>query len=141
MEILILLLIFIIIIILLSKKSGSAEYNINIQNPSDTPWLDYIISGIKKYEGRLNKGKFSNMRVGDKIIFMNNGRSIETIIVGLKYYKDFIEAYEDLGEKLVPNFPCMRGKDKKKEVKRLYNLYFNDEDIKKYGIVAIKIKV
>lgn len=31
-------------------------YNVNIKNPPYAPWLDFIESGEKTYEGRLYRG-------------------------------------------------------------------------------------
>jgi ASC-1-like (ASCH) protein len=36
------------------------------------PWFSLIKIGAKTCEGRLNKGEFSIMKKGDKIIFINN---------------------------------------------------------------------
>lgn len=36
------------------------------------PWFSLIKIGCKKYEGRLNKGDFSEMKKGDYILFTNN---------------------------------------------------------------------
>jgi ASC-1-like (ASCH) protein len=35
------------------------------------PWFSLIKLNIKSVEGRLNKGDFANMKVGDSIIFTN----------------------------------------------------------------------
>jgi ASC-1-like (ASCH) protein len=36
------------------------------------PWFSLIKLRIKKVEGRLNKGDFANMNIGDFILFTNN---------------------------------------------------------------------
>ena len=36
------------------------------------PWFSLIKLKIKKVEGRLNKGDFANMNIGDFILFTNN---------------------------------------------------------------------
>lgn len=112
-------------------------YHINIQNPPTTPWLDWIESGIKKYEGRLNRGIFMKMKVGDIIIFKDNrGKMVRTKIVNLKLYSNFGEAFQDLGEELVPvkNITSDR-------VKSLYAKYFREKDIATHGVVAIELSI
>lgn len=112
------------------------KYTVNIQNPINTPWLDWIDVGLKKYEGRLNREKWALMQVGDLIEFVDqNGKRVLTYITNLKYYRDFVKAYDDLGSLLVPkeNITSI-------EVAELYSKYFADSDIQKYGVVAIGVE-
>ena len=39
------------------------------------PWFSLMKLGLKKCEGRLNKGDFSRMKKGDTITFLNEKRS------------------------------------------------------------------
>lgn len=116
----------------------SKTYFRSIQNPKNTPWLDWIIQGIKTYEGRLNKGEFSNLNINDIIFFVDKktNKQIKTIVTNLKYYDNFEDAFNNLGEKLVPVKNITSS-----EVKKLYSRYFTDDDIQKYGVVAIGISV
>ena len=41
------------------------------------PWFSLIKLNIKSVEGRLNKGDFANMNVGDCILFTNNELGFE----------------------------------------------------------------
>ena len=41
------------------------------KNLSD-PWFSLLHCEVKRVEGRLNKGDFANMNVGDFIIFTNS---------------------------------------------------------------------
>lgn len=111
------------------------KYLVNIQNPTDTPWLDWIDIGLKKYEGRLNREKWAMMRVGDLIEFVDpNNKRVLTCITDLKYYRDFEQAYDDLGSLLVPKETVTSM-----EVGELYSQYFTETDIKKYGVIAIGV--
>lgn len=109
-----------------------------IQNDEPTPWLNWIIDGRKKYEGRLNKNDWTNLIVGDIIIF-NDGKnrncSIKTKVTCLKYYDNFEIAFRELGKELVPINDVTEH-----EVKELYNKYFSDSDIKKYGVIVVGIE-
>lgn len=107
----------------------------SIQNPIDTPWLDWIESGVKTFEGRLNKGTWKKIKPSDIIIWTDqNKKTVITQIRELKYYSDFASAFNDLGSKLVP-IPNAN----EKLVKKLYSRYFTDADVKKFGVVAIGV--
>lgn len=109
----------------------------SIQNPIDTPWLDWIQSGVKTYELRLNKPSWQNIRVNDIIIWKDwQEKNVETMIVDLKYFKSFGEAFKNLGQKMVP----IKGIDEKKVI-NLYEQYYSEVDTKKYGVVAMGLKV
>ena len=45
-------------------------YEINVQEP----YYSYIVNGQKTVEGRLNKGKFSRMQVGDHLLINNESK-------------------------------------------------------------------
>lgn len=107
-----------------------------IQNPPETPWLDWIESGVKTYEGRLYKEIWQKVKVGDLIIFYTPDKEVKTIVTDLKFYGDFGEAFENLGTKLVPITNATVDR-----VKKLYNQFFSDDDIKKYGVVAVGVKM
>ena len=57
------------------------------------PWFSLIKLGIKKVEGRLNKGDFANMNIGDFILFTNNElgfeRKFKIEIKNISYYDNF----------------------------------------------------
>ena len=117
--------------------SSDKKIKISIQNPPKTPWLDWIESGIKKYEGRLNRGIFHNINIKDTVTWFDkfSGKEVNTKITDLRYYNDFGEAFEDLGGELVP----IKGADID-TVEGLYSKYFSKEDINKYGVVAIGVE-
>lgn len=57
------------------------------------PWFSLIHCGKKKVEGRLNKGDFANMNIGDFIVFTNNElgfeRKFKIRIKNISYYDNF----------------------------------------------------
>lgn len=109
----------------------------SIQNPKVTPWLDWIEQGIKTYEGRLNKGDWINIKANDIIIFYDSkGKEVKTRVIKMLYFKNFIEAYRELGMKLVP----LRNISEN-DVENLYLQYFTRDDINRYGVVAVQIQV
>jgi len=122
----------------MKKQIGGQDYEISIQNPRDTPWLDWIDNGIKEYEGRLNRGIFKTMKIGDKVIWYDrrSNKRVKTEIVKLEYYKNFEEAFDELGNKLVPiNNATVEI------VNGLYSKYFTKQEIEMSGVVAIGLKV
>jgi len=115
------------------------EYRISIQNPPETPWLDWIQRGTKTYEGRLNRGLFKKISIGDILIFYNKNdysREVRTIVTDLKYYDNFGAAFADLGSALVPLADIDEA-----QVNKFYLQYFSPDDIKQHGVIAIGIKV
>lgn len=93
-------------------------------------WFDYLVSGEKEYEARVNKGKWNNVDVGDKITFYSNDKSADFIIEYISHYDNFRDVYLDFGKKLIPSG----------DTDEIYNKYYKQEDIEKYGIVIIKLK-
>ena len=123
----------------IKSGGGSTIYRINIQNPPESPWLTWIKEGTKEYEGRVPREntKWTKMKIGDIIIFESpSGEVVETIITDIIKFKDFKEAYETLGQKLVPIKNITSDK-----VANLYRQYFSDEIVKQFGVIAIAIKV
>ena len=53
--------------------------------------FDNIKNGNKTVEGRLFKGIFKNMKVGDEIIFVNNHDSIKKTISKINIYNSFLQ--------------------------------------------------
>lgn len=77
-----------------------------IQNHPDAPYLDWIKSGIKKYEGRLKSKIIEwDLSIGSHIKFydQNNPESwVEVIVTSLSTFNDFGEAHDSLGNQLLP---------------------------------------
>lgn len=108
----------------------------NIQNPHDTPWLSWIMTGEKKFEGRLYRGDWKKLKLLDKVLFVNGNIKVGVMIVGLLYYTDFVSAYHDMHSSLIPG-PWRPDE----EVHALYNRYFTDEEVQENGVVLLKLKV
>ena len=104
------------------------------------PWFSLIKLGIKKCEGRLNKGDFSEMKKGDFIIFENNDfgflRSFRTKITSINNYESFENYLEN--EKLES---CLPGIESMEEGISIYYKYYKKEDEEQYKIKAIRLCV
>jgi ASC-1-like (ASCH) protein len=115
------------------SMNGNLEKH--IANPITTPWLDWIISGRKTFEGRVNQGDWTHMKIGDEIYFYSDDNNAICVIADLKKYTDFAQAFDDLQSQLVPIPNITRD-----EVTNIYSQYFNEDDIKKFGVVAVGVK-
>lgn len=98
------------------------------------PWFDFVKNGVKKYEGRLNRGFFGKLKVGDKFTFVNDDKKINVEVIEILHFDNFKEAYKKLGKELLPT---LMGKS----VSEIYNKCYDSKDIKKHGVLAIRIKV
>lgn len=120
-----------------TKMNNINITKISIQNPKQTPWLDWIESGNKKYEGRLNRGRFLSLKIGDRILFYDKktNKQVQVIVKNILHFSNFEDAFITLGNKLVPidNITPI-------QVKKMYNQYFSDNEIAKYGVVAIEVE-
>jgi ASC-1-like (ASCH) protein len=99
------------------------------------PWFSLIKLGIKKVEGRLNKGEFASMNKGDFILFTNNElgfeRSITISIKHITYYDNFKSYLET--ETLAK---CLPGITNIEDGLKVYYNYYTKEDELKYKIKA-----
>lgn len=138
-----------------SRLFAEGEYDLRkpIQNTPSAPYLSWIQSGIKTYEGRLaTKIREWELRVGKKIVLFDadNAESyVRAEITELLNFPDFGAAFDQLGTTLIP------GGKTRDEVVRLYNgmycYHFENPDeippgepsqmIRVEGVVAIKLRI
>lgn len=108
------------------------------------PWFSWVKNDIKTVVGRPNCGEISKILPSDTIIWFNNDcgpssrRYIKTRVIYTKEYQDFEEMIN--GEKLKNVASVDFVKTKKKALKMIEKCY-TKRLIKKYGVLAIKIKV
>lgn len=105
------------------------------------PWFDYVQNGIKTVEGRLDRGDFAKLQLGDEILFYNDDNdSISNIsfyqeilchVLKIIKYRSFKELLEQEG---VRNVIPGRNLD---EAIRIYRMIYNEEDEMEYGVLAI----
>ena len=114
----------------LKYQHGGNKYNVRIKEP----WFSLIKNGKKKIEGRLNKGIFSKLKLQDEIIFENDKKLNNMYVCYLHYYKNYYDLLKMEGvEEVLPNIKSIeKGVD-------LYHKYYKEEDINKYGVVAIGV--
>jgi ASC-1-like (ASCH) protein len=105
------------------------------------PWFSHIKEGRKTVEGRLNKGRFSNLRAGDIVTWINNDnntrRMFKTRIVYIKKYNTFSRMIEVEGlEKVLPGIETID-----KGVKDIYRKFYSEKKEDTYGVLAIKVEL
>lgn len=103
------------------------------------PWFSLISLGLKTVEGRRNKGRFKDMKVGDIVEWSNNDflpRKVLTRIISKAEYPSFAEYLETEGlNKCLPGIPDLETG------LSVYYKYFTKEDEKEFGVVAITIEL
>jgi ASC-1-like (ASCH) protein len=119
-------------------KNMTTQSNVVNMNLSE-PWFTLITLGLKTIEGRLNKGKFKELNVGDTIKWENSDfkyRSIMTRITKKVEYKSFEKYLESEGmEKCLPAVPSLE------HGLSVYYKYYTKDDEAKFGIVAIHLEL
>ena len=104
------------------------------------PWFTLIKIKIKSVEGRLNKGDFNEMSIGDFITFTNNELGFErkfTIeIKDIVYYDNFKDYLE---KEILEN--CLPGIDTIEDGLNVYYKYYKKTDELKYKIKAFTFRI
>lgn len=109
------------------------------------PWFKLIKEGRKTTEGRKNTEKWSGINPGDVIIFTNNEggergtKRVRAQVVEIVHYlgSNALENYLR-GESLECALPGVKTYE---EGKLVYLKFWNNEEIEKYGMLAIRIKL
>ncbi len=96
-----------------------------------------ISGGTKTIEMRLYDEKRRKVKKGDLIEFtnINSNEKLRVRVINLYRYKDFDELYKN-HDKVSIGY----NEDEKASPCDM-SMYYSDEDIKKYGVVGIKIKL
>lgn len=99
-------------------------------------WFEFIREGKKTIEGRLNKGKFKDMKIGDIISFVNDANKVKVQIINKIKYNSFEEYLLMEGlKRTLPNIKTIKdGLD-------VYYSYYTKNQEKEHKIVAIEIKI
>ena len=104
----------------------------------DADVFETVDKGFKNVEGRVNDEKRRKLSIGDKLIFLKRPdevEKIEAIVEDLVYYKDFNEMIKDYSMKEI----YLEDYSKDYYID-LIKRFYTDEEINKYGVVAIKFK-
>jgi ASC-1-like (ASCH) protein len=107
---------------------------INVQQP----WYTAIANGKKTVEGRLNKGKFADIRPGSVLVLNGSLRSKKMVLVvhGIAKYKSFEEYLSQEGLR-----QTLPGVKTIKEGVEVYRGFYSTEDESMHGVLAIRFHV
>ena len=100
--------------------------------------FDIVLQGNKNVEIRVNDEKRRQLKVGDTLLFLKRPDDVEQVLVkitNLVYFKDFMEVvhYYDMKRIYLENTT-------KDEYVQLMKKFYTDEDVLKYGVVAIEFE-
>jgi ASC-1-like (ASCH) protein len=130
-----------------SKKSKRSNNDITKSNTMEPkyiehvsePWFTLISLGLKKVEGRLSKGRFVDMQIGDIIKWTNDdfmSRSVLTKIIRKTKYNSFVEYLEAEGlDNALPGMPTIE------HGLSVYYKYFTKEAESQHGVMAIELEL
>lgn len=118
------------------------------QSGRESYLLDDIIAGRKTIEGRLNRGKFAEYRVGDTVSLrrdwhdergiLHDGEpdACQVQIVAIRPYGSFLEMVTAEGfERVIPSATSAE------EAAAEYDRYYSTQDQQTYGVIAIEVRV
>jgi len=112
-----------------TATTATTTYEKNLSEPC----FSLIKLGVKCVEGRLNRGDYANMNIGDYIVFTNNelgfNRKFRIKIQNISYYEDF---YTYLENETVDK--CLPGIANMEEALMVYYKYYTKEDETMYKI-------
>jgi len=102
------------------------------------PWFSLVSLNKKKYEGRLNKGDFRDIKVNDIIEFYNDDfeikRSCKMKVIKIRYFNSFKEMLRKCTlKKCLPTVITLEDGIK------IYKKYYSEEQEKEFGIIAMKL--
>lgn len=117
------------------------------QSGRESRLLDAILDGRKTIEGRLNKGKFSQYKVGDTVSLRRDIRGEDGVlrdgaadaarvkIVAIRQYNDFLTMVSTEGyDKVIPYAQNAQ------EAAGEYNKYYSVDDQARFGVLAIEVR-
>ena len=110
----------------------SKIYEMNLHNEP----FSLIASEKKTIEMRLNKNGRENISKDDTIVFTNqNGDKLKVLVVNILKFPSFKELYDSFNKERLGYLPN-EDADSNDMLK-----YYKQEDIEKYGVLAIEIKL
>ena len=119
-----------------------ADFTFTMMNPRHTPYMDYIRSGKKLAEGRINSGGYSHLVEGKTIYFHNRHEGIICLITFVHRYKSFEALLEAEGiDNMLPQLKHISSSSSKMdEALRIYHSFPGAERVKTFGALAIGVQ-
>lgn len=106
------------------------RYSFSVQEP----WRSFLLNGQKTIEGRLKKGKFAQLQVGDFLELEESEALFE--VVRLTSYPTFSAMLINEGlEKVLPNVKDLEAGE------AVYYQFFTPEQEREFGVLAIEVRI
>lgn len=117
-----------------------AKHNLSMINTADRPYLNWLASGKKKAEGRVNSPKYRSMKIGDTISFRD--RKTGHYIYGKIKFKHEYKSFEEMlnSEGVSNMLPFLKNHELAEGV-AVYNAFPRASRVREFGCVAIGITV
>ena len=109
---------------------GGSDHTFRVKNT----YYNLIKSGKKKYEGRLNKGLFTTVKLHDIINWENGDESVATKVLNIYKFDTFSNAIVNVG--LMNILPNMKNLE---DGVNVYKEFYTDEDEKKYEVLIFEL--
>jgi len=116
----------------LSESNGLSTF----ANHRAEPYFTFVKNGQKTIEGRLRKGEYANLKVGDHIIVQNDNEtdSVEVEVKDIRSYPTF-EAMlnnEDL-KRVLPDVETID------QAVQVYRQFYTPQQEAEFGVMAIEV--
>lgn len=127
-----------------STEASKVKTKSVIRDHIAEPWLTAIVEGSKTHEGRLRGGSWSKLSKGQRVVVANEAWSeVELEVTEVIEFKDFGEAWDQLGVHLIPKVLGVENADGARD---LYSKipkaeYTTDRINQRGGVVAVGVKV
>jgi ASC-1-like (ASCH) protein len=105
------------------------------------PYFDQIKNGEKIYEGRLKKGDFKKLKVGDFVVWEFEDKTCKTEIIEILEFPSFVEAISAVGLEYVLPTQAEQKKTVEEAINDVYRKFYSEELEKEFGVLMIKVKV
>lgn len=100
----------------------------------EEPFLSYMLEGIKIVEGRVCRGEWAILEIGDIISFYNDIHEASFKITKISYAKNFGVLFDMFGEHLLP------GVKNVDEAMFIYSKWFKNSSIENFGVIGISVE-
>lgn len=110
------------------------EFTVAYRKHVAAPWLARLMDGSKKFEGRVFRGDFAAMKVGEYVEFYDEEAHAVFKILSLDRYDDFADMLENKGIAAV-----LPGCRSIVDGVKVYAQYYADEEVREHGVVAIGV--
>lgn len=111
------------------------EYKMKLQ----PEYYNFILSGTKRIEVRLNDKKRQQIKIGDTIKFLKEpelNESFHAKVIGLLIYKTFDDMFKDFDISFLADKSMT-----KKELINVLEQFYTKEKQNQYGVLGIRIEL